>query len=1313
MEAAAAQPPVRHRARWRIVALALLLIVAALAAAVSWLASTTRGIGAVIAIVNRLVPARIEATGAQGALTREFGFERLRVIVNGTEVDLRDLRARLRDYGLRPLRFEFESLSARRLDVQVMPSGTKTGPPESIASTVPVSTQRLAVGEFNLTVGTPILSLRAIDAEVALGPEGYRVTGARFESGAQQFTLDGELGGRKPFAFAAHGSAGATLQARPVQAQWRTDGTLLDFTLAAQLSGDDVRGTAQARISSFDTPALKSLQADVDGIDLHAWAARLPTTRLKVQADLRPDEKLTTLSGPVRASNRDAGTIDAGRIPLRAAHGDIVLTRQGLHASGLALELTRGRASGSFAVQFDRADWQADLRLDGVDPAAIHARARPLLLDGTVRARRERDAIVVLADVRNRAKPVVNANLDLRVATDRVDVRRADLALGSGRAALSGSIGLTGARQISAKGTIDRIDPGLLVAGVDALLSGDFDASAQLQPRPSGQVRFELRDSRAFGRPLTGRGRVQLDPAQQLEVDAQLAVRSARVTAQGGLGAPGRTLAVALDAPALDELLPALHGSLKGEATLSGAWNAPAFDARAIASDLLFGEHRVQIAQAVANYSGGADGRLSLQAGLANHRYRDNAALSLRSATLVAEGPLSQQAIALRGTTDTGHGAVFVAQGGLSDRAWRGTLREANIGAPLDLRLLAPGPLTASADGFDLGPLQFALVGARFDDVRVASGGAGLRTSGSFSGLRPADLIARDPATSAVLIRAATPLDPLTLRGQWQFQLGAQADGSLTIERSGGDLYAGASAQTGLKLREVRLDAALKANRLEAHAVIAGERSGTLDARMNAFVERAPAAGWRLAQQRPWQFDASVDLPSLAWINTILGERVRANVRLDGRLAGKIAIAGTPADPQASGTLSGDALRVAWVEQGMRLENGRLRARLEGDTVVLDELRFAGPPRVRPEDKRAAERLDFAREGSVTATGRLRVRDLDGVIQVAAERLPLLQRPDRWIIASGGANIEVSLKRVQLNGAFAAIAGYVDFSRSELPTLSSDVVVLRTREEPVARAPRVALGFDVGIDLGDAFYVRGGGLNTRVEGAVRLRGGRGAVTATGALEAKDGIYEGFGQRLAIERGRVNFQGPPENPGLDVLAIRRGLPVEVGVTITRTAANPLIRLYSDPPMSDYETLSWLVLGRPAEQSSRTDNVALAQAAASLLSGNGQGIPGQLARALGIDEITLRAADARDTGSLLPRRSVAGALRGDTSIAPTATSEIITIGKRVGEAVTISYEQALAGTASIVQLSYRLSQRLSLVARAGTENALDLVYSIAFD
>jgi translocation and assembly module TamB len=348
--------------------------------------------------------------------------------------------------------------------------------------------------------------------------------------------------------------------------------------------------------------------------------------------------------------------------------------------------------------------------------------------------------------------------------------------------------------------------------------------------------------------------------------------------------------------------------------------------------------------------------------------------------------------------------------------------------------------------------------------------------------------------------------------------------------------------------------------------------------------------------------------------------------------------------------------------------------------------------------------------GSLAISGRLQLRDLAGVLQVAAQRMPVLQAADRWVRADGGANIVFDQKRVQVNGAFAASAGFIDFSRPNLPTLSGDVQVVRNVEAPrAAREAPIGFAFDLGIDLGPAFYLRGLGLDTRIDGAVRLRSDGRAVRATGSVEARGGVYQGFGQRLSIERGRVNFQGPLENPGLDVLALRKGLPVEVGVAITRTAQNPLIRLYSGETMNDLQILSWLVLGRPPEESG-ADNTALATAAAGLLTGTSEGIPKQLARRLGIDEFGLRTGELAGGPSLLPRTAVAGNIRGERQ---TASAEILTVGKRLSDNITVSYEQALAGGESVVQVIYRLSRRVWVVGRAGTDNALDLVYTIVFD
>ena len=42
----------------------------------------------------------------------------------------------------------------------------------------------------------------------------------------------------------------------------------------------------------------------------------------------------------------------------------------------------------------------------------------------------------------------------------------------------------------------------------------------------------------------------------------------------------------------------------------------------------------------------------------------------------------------------------------------------------------------------------------------------------------------------------------------------------------------------------------------------------------------------------------------------------------------------------------------------------------------------------------------------------------------------------------------------------------------------------------------------------------------------------------------------------------------------------------------------------------------------------------------------------------------------------------------------------------------FEQSLAGAESIVKLTHQLGERLSVVARGGTNNAVDLFYTFTF-
>src|SRR5205823_6159873 len=71
------------------------------------------------------------------------------------------------------------------------------------------------------------------------------------------------------------------------------------------------------------------------------------------------------------------------------------------------------------------------------------------------------------------------------------------------------------------------------------------------------------------------------------------------------------------------------------------------------------------------------------------------------------------------------------------------------------------------------------------------------------------------------------------------------------------------------------------------------------------------------------------------------------------------------------------------------------------------------------------------------------------------------------------------------------------------------------------------------------------------------------MQATGAIQIAQGTYEAFGRKLAIEEGRLNFQGPVNDPNLFILAMRRNQDVEAGVQVEGTVNDPRVKLVSEP------------------------------------------------------------------------------------------------------------------------------------------------------
>jgi translocation and assembly module TamB len=205
---------------------------------------------------------------------------------------------------------------------------------------------------------------------------------------------------------------------------------------------------------------------------------------------------------------------------------------------------------------------------------------------------------------------------------------------------------------------------------------------------------------------------------------------------------------------------------------------------------------------------------------------------------------------------------------------------------------------------------------------------------------------------------------------------------------------------------------------------------------------------------------------------------------------------------------------------------------------------------------------------------------------------------------------------------------------------------------------------------------------------VRARSG---LSDNGTITLPHGTYEAYGQKLEIEKGALYFKGPLDNPGLDIRALRKHLAVEAGVELKGTARAPIIELVSNPEVPPGDKLSWLVLGRPLDPNNKND-LGLLQAAAGALLAQSTGsapLQRQVARAIGLDEIGFAGTSTLD-------------------------NQVVSLGKRLGDRLYVTYEQGLSTTTRVIRFNVNLTQRLTLrVEGGGTTNALDLFYAFSFD
>lgn len=311
-------------------------------------------------------------------------------------------------------------------------------------------------------------------------------------------------------------------------------------------------------------------------------------------------------------------------------------------------------------------------------------------------------------------------------------------------------------------------------------------------------------------------------------------------------------------------------------------------------------------------------------------------------------------------------------------------------------------------------------------------------------------------------------------------------------------------------------------------------------------------------------------------------------------------------------------------------------------------------------------------------------------ITLTGKRIQVLDTDKQHVLVSPDLVVEAAPESMRVTGTLAVPEGHLvfeDLSRQATVPVSPDVVIAG-EDRGASAATSVPLHADVQLVLGDGFSVDGYGMKGSPRGHLRLTEQPGTPTrASGELAMADGSYQVYGQKFAVDRGRLLYGGGTLlNPGLDVRVSRRARDgVVAGFEIGGTLEEPRLEVFSDPVMSEQEALSYALLGRPLAQTGGAKADLVSQAATKLGLKGGNFLAQSIANRFGLASAQIETKGAIDNASLI-------------------------LGTYLSPRLYVNYGIGLFEPVTTLRIRYMVSRLWTLEAESAVENSADLLYII---
>ena len=730
---------------------------------------------------------------------------------------------------------------------------------------------------------------------------------------------------------------------------------------------------------------------------------------------------------------------------------------------------------------------------------------------------------------------------------------------------------------------------------------------------------------------------------------------------KGELGVKDLNLDATIDAPGLDNALPGLGGTAKGRVNVRGTVDAPQLLADITARGLRWQE--LSVAQVRVEGDIKSTDQI---AGNLNVRVEriSQPDVNINLVTLNAKGSEKQHELQLRVQGEPVSGQLDLA--GSFDRKeerWKGSLSNTRFQTPV-------GPLTLTRaialdyrnkeQKISIGPHCWANPNAELCVPQTIDAGAEGR---AVVNLNRFDLAMLKP----FMPEATQASGVFTGKADvsWDTTKEGLPQGNVTL--SGRNVKVTQTvndAPLPLAFETLNVTADLRNNRAELGWLIRLTNNGQLDGQVQVTDPQG---------RRNLGGNVNIRNVNLAMVNPIFTRGEKAA----GMLSANLRLGGDVQNPQMFGQLQLNGLDIDGNFMPFDMQPSQLAMNFNGTRSTLAGVIRTQQGQINLSGDADWSQIDNWRARVAAKGSRVRITvppmvRLDVSPDVVFEATPSLFTLD--------GRVDVPWARIVVHDLPESAVG-----------VSSDEVMLNNDLQPEKpQSAGIPINSNLIVHVGNNVRMDAFGLKARLTGDLNVVQDKQGLGLNGQINIPEGRFHAYGQDLIVRKGELLFSGPPDQPLLNIEAIRNPEATEdeviAGVRVTGTADEPKAEIFSDPAMSQQEALSYLLRGQGLS-SDQSDSAAMTSMLIGLGVAQSGQVVGKIGETFGVSNLAL---DTQGVGD---------------------SSQVVVSGY-VLPGLQVKYGVGIFDSLATLTLRYRLMPKLYLEAVSGVDQALDLLCQFEF-